>query len=144
MAARPYLRQPRPLDQVVELPQSGVPGQALDVLEQVLLLGLEELAVLGDEERLGPEGADVDADHLGGVDDLAQRPHQGAVHPHQLLRVDLIRLVQHHPDLVFVVFHGLDHLRELVRDVQLVGVEEQDDAVHPLSKPLQHRRKVIT
>ena len=47
------------------------------------------------------------------------------------------------PDLVLVVLQGLDHVRELVGDVQLMGVEQQYDPIHALSKPLQHRSKVI-
>ena len=46
-------------------------------------------------------------------------------------------------DLVLVVLEGLDDLRELIRDVQLVGVKEQDDSVHPLGKPLEDGREVI-
>ena len=139
-----YLGQPRPLDQVIELPEGGVSGQRLNVFEEVLLLGLEELAVVGDEERVGPEGADVHPDHLGGVDDLPQGPHEGPVDPHQLLGLDLVGLVQHHADLVLMVLERLDDFRELVGDVQLVGVKEQDDAVHPLSEPLKDGREVVT
>jgi len=82
--------------------------------------------------------------YLWRVDDLAQGPHERAVHPHELLGADLVGLVQHHAHLVLMVLECPDHLGELVRDVQLVGVEQQDDAVHALSEPLQHRRKVIT
>ena len=59
-----YLGKPRPLDEVVELPERGVPGEGLDVLEQVLLLSLKQLPVVGDQQRVGPERPDVDADHL--------------------------------------------------------------------------------
>lgn len=82
-------------------------------------------------------------DHLRGVDDLSQRPHQSAVDPHQLLSADLVGLVQHHAHLVLVVLQSSDHLGELVGDVQLVGVEQEDDAVHALRKPLQHGSKVV-
>lgn len=92
---------------------------------------------------MGPEGTDVDTDDLGRVDDLAQGPHEGTVHSHQLLRLDLVCLVEHHPHLVLMVLECLDDLRELVRDVQLVGVKEQDDAVHAFGEPLQDSRKVI-
>lgn len=81
---------------------------------------------------------------LGGVDDFSQGPHQGAVDPHQLLSADLVGFVQHHAHLVLVVLQSLDHLGELVGDVQLVGVEQEDDAVHALSEPLQHGSEVIT
>lgn len=56
----------------------------------------------------------------------------------------LIRLVEDHPDLVVLTLQGLDGLGELVRDVQLVGVEQQDDPVHSLPKPSQNLRKVVT
>lgn len=78
------------------------------------------------------------------VDDLPQRPHQGAVDPHQLLSADLVGFVQHHAHLVLVVLQGSDHLGELVGDVQLVGVEQEDDAVHALGEPLQHGGEIIT
>lgn len=81
---------------------------------------------------------------LRGVDDFSQRPHQGAVDPHQLLRADLVGFVQHHAHLVLVVLQSSDHLGEFVGDVQLVGVEQEDDAVHALSEPLQHSSKIIT
>lgn len=81
---------------------------------------------------------------LRGVDDFSQGPHQGAVDPHQLLSADLVGFVQHHAHLVLVVLQSLDHLGELVGDVQLVGVEQEDDAVHALSEPLQHGSEVIT
>lgn len=35
--------------------------------------------------------------YLRSVDYFTQRPHQGAVHSHQLLRLYLVSLVQHHP-----------------------------------------------
>lgn len=140
---QPHLGQSGSLDEVIQLAQGSVSGQALDVPEQVLLLGLKELPVVWDEKRVGPEGADVDPDHLGRVDNLPQGPHEGPVHPHQLLRLYLVSLVQHHSHLVLVVLEGFDDFRELIGDVQLVGVKEQDDTVHPLGKPLEDGRKVI-
>lgn len=35
--------------------------------------------------------------YLRSVDYFSQRPHQGAVHSHQLLRLYLVSLVQHNP-----------------------------------------------
>lgn len=35
--------------------------------------------------------------YLWGVDDLPQGPHQGTIHSHQLLGLDLIGFVQHNP-----------------------------------------------
>lgn len=136
--------EPCPLDEVIELPQGGISRQVLDVLEQVLLLQLKELTVVGDEERFGPEGPDEDAQHLGGVEHLPQGPHQRPVDAHQLLRLHHVGLVQDHPDLVLVALEGSDGLGELVRDLQLVGVKEEDDEVHALGEPLQHGREVIT
>lgn len=82
--------------------------------------------------------------HLRRVDDFAQRPHQRSINSHQLLSADLVGFVQHHPHFVLVVLERADHLRELVWDVQLVGVEQEDDTVHTLRKPLEHRGKVVT
>lgn len=57
---------------------------------------------------------------------------------------DLVGLVEDHPDLVVLSLEGSDGLGELVRDVQFVGVEEQDDPVHPLAEPAQNLGKVVT
>lgn len=142
--ANTYLGQPCSLDEVVQLPQGCIAGQALDIPEQVLLLCLEQLAVVGDEQWVGPEGADVDPDDLGRVDDLSQGPHEGTVHPHQLLSLDLVGLVENNSHLVLVVLQGLDDLGEFIRDVQLVSIKEENDAVNPLGEPLQDSSKVIT
>ena len=45
--------------------------------------------------------------------------------------------------LVLVSVDGLDGPPELIRDVELVGVEEEDDAVDPLGEPLEHPDKVV-
>lgn len=55
----------------------------------------------------------------------------------------LVGLVEDDADLVVLSFEGFDGLRELVRDVQFVSVEEQNDPVHPLPEPAQDLRKVI-
>ena len=138
-----YLGQPRSLDEVVEFAHSCLLGEALYVSEEVLGLSLEEPAVVSVLQGLRPEGADVDAQHLGRVDDLAQGPHEGPVDAHQLLRVHLVGLVQHHADLVVLAPEGLDGLRELVRDVQFVSIKEQDDPVDALSEPLQDLAEVV-
>ena len=75
---------------------------------------------------------------------LAQTPHQSPVDTHQLLVVDHVGLVQHDPDLVLVPLHRLDAAAELVGDVELVRVEEEQDAIHPLSKPLNNSREIVT
>lgn len=93
---------------------------------------------------MGPEGANVDSDDLGSVDDLSQGPHEGTVHPHQLLSLYLVSLVENNSHLVLVVLQGLDDLRELIRDVQLVSIKEQNDAVNSFCKPLQYSSEVIT
>lgn len=46
--------------------------------------------------------------------DLAEGPHEGAVHAHELLLVHLVALVQHHPHFVVVPLQRLDHLLELI------------------------------
>lgn len=93
---------------------------------------------------MGPEGADVDSDDLGSVDDLSQGPHEGTVHPHQLLSLYLVGLVENNSHLVLVVLQGLDDLREFIRDVQLVSIKEENDTVNPLCEPLQYSSEVIT
>ncbi len=39
---------------------------------------------------------------MGGGTHFAKRPHQRAVHAHQLLVIDHVGLVQHDPDLVLI------------------------------------------
>ncbi|TNN47603.1 hypothetical protein EYF80_042206 [Liparis tanakae] len=53
----------------------------------------------------------------------------------------LVGLVEDHPDLVVLSFEGSDGFGELVRDVQLVGVEQQNDPIHALPEPTQHLRE---
>lgn len=105
---QPYLGQPGSLDEVVELSKSSVAGQTLNVSEQVLLFSFKELPVVRNEERVGPEGANVDPDHLWGVHDLPQGPHEGPVHSHQLLGLNLVSFVQHYAHLVLMVLESLD------------------------------------
>ncbi len=45
--------------------------------------------VLGVLQRFCPKGAQINSHHLWSVDHLPQWPHEGTVHPHQLLRVHL-------------------------------------------------------
>lgn len=47
-------------------------------------------------ERRLPERANVHPAYLRGLHHLPQRPHQGTVHAHQLLRVNRVGLVQKH------------------------------------------------
>ena len=58
--------------------------------------------------------------------------------------IDHICFVQHDPDLVLVPLHRLNAAAELVGDVQLVRVEEEENSVNPLGKPLNNPREVIT
>ena len=58
--------------------------------------------------------------------------------------VDHVGLVEHDPDLVLVPLHRLDAAAELVGDVELVRVEEEQDAIHSLSKPLNNSREIVT
>lgn len=81
---------------------------------------------------------DVDAHDLGRVDDLAQGPHHRAVDAHELLGGDLVGLVEDDADLVILALERLDDSLELVADVQLVGVEEEQNHVRALGEPLRH------
>ena len=87
---------------------------------------------------------ETSAFYLRRVNDFSQRPHQRPVDPHQLLSADLVCLVQHHAHFVLMVLQSSDHLGELVRDIELVGVKQEDDAVHALCEPLQHSGEIVT
>mmetsp|Transcript_32280 Transcript_32280/g.102599 ORF Transcript_32280/g.102599 Transcript_32280/m.102599 type:complete len:533 (-) Transcript_32280:102-1700(-) len=130
-----HLGHPGALDEVVELPHGRAPRQERQVRVEVVLLGLEEPALLVVGQGLVPEGADVDARDLGRVHDLAQRPHHGAVDAHELRRRDPVRLVEDDVDLGVVALHGEDDAAELVGDVHLGDVEEQEDHVHVEGEP---------
>lgn len=56
----------------------------------------------------------------------------------------LVGFVQDDSDLVVLSFQSFDGLRELIRDVQFVSIEQQDDPVHPLPEPAQDLSEVIT
>ncbi len=138
-----HLSETCSFDQIIQFPQSRILGKTLNIVEEVLLLCFKQLPVICDQKWLSPKWADVHSDHLRGVDDLPQWPHEGTIHPHQLLGADLVSFVQNHTHLVLMVFQRLDHLWELIRNVQLVGVEQQDDSVHSFCKPLKNCCKVI-
>ncbi len=74
--------KPRSLDEVVQLPQSRVSRQRLEVGKEVLLLGLEQPPVNVEAKRLVPERSDVNSGDFRGRKDFAQRPHQRAVDAH--------------------------------------------------------------
>mmetsp|Transcript_44003 Transcript_44003/g.125987 ORF Transcript_44003/g.125987 Transcript_44003/m.125987 type:complete len:373 (+) Transcript_44003:275-1393(+) len=130
-----HLRQPRSLDQVVELAHGGAAGQLRERGVEVVLLRFEQPSHVVVHQGFVPEGTDVHAGDLGGVDDLAEVPHHGAVDAHQLGGRAAVRLVQDDVDLVIVALHGQNHAPELVRDIQLGYVEEHQDHVHAVSEP---------
>lgn len=97
-----YLCESCPFNEIIELPHSSLLGETLDILEEILCLGFEESPVLCVPQRMRPEGADVDPQHLRCVDHLPQGPHQSTIDPHQLLCVHLVSLVEHHSNLVIL------------------------------------------
>ena len=92
---------------------------------------------------MGPEGANVDPQHLWSVDHLSQGPHECTVDPHQLLCVHLVSLIKHHSNLVILAPEWLNSLWKLIRYIQLMGIKKEDDAVDPLSKPLEDLAEVV-
>mmetsp|Transcript_15178 Transcript_15178/g.47359 ORF Transcript_15178/g.47359 Transcript_15178/m.47359 type:complete len:563 (+) Transcript_15178:622-2310(+) len=132
-----HAREACALDQLVHLAHRRVTRDVAQVLHEVLHLHLEEALVVRVPERLVPERADVHAADLWRLEDFAQGPHQRAVDAHQLLRVHLVGLVQHDAHLVVVPAQRLDDRLELVRDVELVRVEEEKDHVCPRGEPFR-------
>ena len=131
------------LDEIVNFAHCRVTRQILEVVKQALQFTLKEPAVDVMLELLIPERADKYFGALGHGQHLGDGPHEGAVHPHELLMVDLVRLVEDDPHFVLVPVDRLDRAPEFVRDVELVGVEQEDDAIHALGEPLQHPDKVV-
>ena len=62
------------------------------------------------------------------------------MHAH-LLWTNLVRLVEHNADFICVVAQRGDHAFELIADVQLVRVEEEEDEVALVGKPLKPNGK---
>ena len=75
-------------------------------------------------ELLIPEGTHKDFGALGNVDDFSNGPHQGAIHPHQFVVIDLIGLVQNNTYFILITMNSLNTPSELVRDVQFVSVKQ--------------------
>ena len=63
-------------------------------------------------------------------------------HTH-LLWVDAVGLVEDHADFVFAASQGGDAAQQFVGDVELVDVEEEQDAVDALGEPLQDADEVV-
>mmetsp|Transcript_32686 Transcript_32686/g.47979 ORF Transcript_32686/g.47979 Transcript_32686/m.47979 type:complete len:383 (-) Transcript_32686:31-1179(-) len=131
-----HFRHASPLDELIELAENAVAGDRLHVGDQVFHFGLKELREAGVLQGFVPEGADVHAAHLWGVDDFAKRPHHGAVHAHQLRRGDGVRLVEHHANFIVVALEREQDALELVRDVEFVSIEEHQDAIGSVGEPL--------
>ena len=77
------------------------------------------------------------------MDNFGDRPHESAVDTHQFMVINLVSFVEDDPHLVLVTVNGLNTPPELVRDVQLIGIKEQDDAVDALGEPLEDSDKII-
>lgn len=92
---------------------------------------------------MGPEGTNVDSQHLWSVDHLSQGPHESTIDPHQLLCVHLVGLIKHHSNLVILAPKWLNSLWKLIRYIQLMGIKQKYDAVNSLSKPLEDLAEVI-
>ena len=48
------------------------------------------------------------------------------------------------PYFIIMVPDGLNSRFEFIRDVQLVGIKEEDDPISPFCKPLQDSSEVIS
>mmetsp|Transcript_8260 Transcript_8260/g.28358 ORF Transcript_8260/g.28358 Transcript_8260/m.28358 type:complete len:370 (-) Transcript_8260:541-1650(-) len=138
------LQRPHPLDELADLPRGVGLRNLVQVLDQVLPLPVHEVRELGVRVVRVKEVSGVNPGHLWGPEDSAQGPHQRTVNLHEVLGVDLVRLVQDDPDLVIKAVEGLDDAFELVRDVELVGVEEQQDEVRPLREPPDDLGELVT
>ena len=53
------------------------------------------------EER-SVHSPDVDPDHLRGLEDPAQGPHEGPMDSHHLVSIDHVSLIEHDPDFLFI------------------------------------------
>ena len=66
----------------------------MKIVKETLELFLKEATVKVVLELLVPEGADEHLGALRHVDHLRDGPHEGAVHSHQFVVVDLVCLVE--------------------------------------------------
>mmetsp|Transcript_12241 Transcript_12241/g.35430 ORF Transcript_12241/g.35430 Transcript_12241/m.35430 type:complete len:341 (-) Transcript_12241:20-1042(-) len=131
------------LHKLVHLAHGRRARKGTQVVQQVIHLREQQGRRVGVPRWLLPEGTNVDTSDLWSVKDLAERPHECAVDPHELLHSNGIGLIQHHADLVLIALEDLDDRRELVRDVQFERIEEQDDHVDTLGEPLDNLIKVV-
>jgi len=95
-------------------------------------------------QRLRPKAPNIDPEHFRRINSLAQTPKQRPIHPHELLPIDLISLIQNTANLILVALKHVDGGFQLVRDVQLVSVKEQQNQVGPLGKPGHHLGEVVS
>mmetsp|Transcript_7763 Transcript_7763/g.21549 ORF Transcript_7763/g.21549 Transcript_7763/m.21549 type:complete len:433 (-) Transcript_7763:54-1352(-) len=135
--------QTRPLDEVGKLPDRRALRQAGQLRVEVVLLRLEKPPLLVVGQRLVPKGAHKHARDLRRVYDLAQVPHHGAVHAHELGRGDPVCLVQQETHLVAVRLCGDQHPLELVTDVHFANIEEHKDHVCTVCEPSSDRIKIV-
>mmetsp|Transcript_2401 Transcript_2401/g.3646 ORF Transcript_2401/g.3646 Transcript_2401/m.3646 type:complete len:305 (+) Transcript_2401:904-1818(+) len=111
------------LDHLIALSHGCLSRQRLEVFEEVLLFRPEEFRHLVVPVGLIPKRAQVYPHHLGIPNNLAQGPHKGTIHSHELLHIDLISLVKHTANLILIAMEALYHSPELIRYIQLMRIE---------------------
>eukprot|EP00968_Pinguiococcus_pyrenoidosus_P028008 scaffold7601_cov267-Pinguiococcus_pyrenoidosus.AAC.7 len=140
---RVHLDGSRSFHKLVDSTEHRAVAELRELLQQALLLSLQQLGVLGGPHRAIPEGPGVHSADLRRSQHLPEAPHERAIHSHELLPVDAVRLVQHDAHLVLLRLQNLQDLAQLVADVQLVGIEHDDHQVGALREPRQHLGEII-
>ena len=140
---RVRLHEPGAPRDLVDLVHHVVLWKRREVFDEVSLLDLHEAAEPRVLVRLVPERADVHARHLRRAHDATHRPHERAVHAHEVLRRYAVGLVEHDAHLLLIVLEYLYDLLELVGGVELVCVEEQQDPIRVLHPPPDHLVEVV-
>ena len=78
------------------------------------------------------------------VYDTLTAPHQTPIYPDQLLSRHAVGFIEHASNFVVIVLADrVDDAFELVTYIQLVCIEQQQDQVRPVCKPLGDISKVV-
>mmetsp|Transcript_359 Transcript_359/g.703 ORF Transcript_359/g.703 Transcript_359/m.703 type:complete len:215 (-) Transcript_359:45-689(-) len=131
-------------DEFVNFPHSGLTWQDGQISHEIALLLFEQLRIVKGLEGFTPEGPNINAKNLGRVDGLAERPEEGAVDTHELLPINLVRLVENASYLILVALEHVDGRLELIRNVQFMRVKEEDDQVSPVREPRHDLGEIVS
>mmetsp|Transcript_38839 Transcript_38839/g.103105 ORF Transcript_38839/g.103105 Transcript_38839/m.103105 type:complete len:313 (-) Transcript_38839:97-1035(-) len=138
-----HSRKTRPLDQIVDFPDSHCPWELAQPRVEVRFLLFKEAPQVFMLELLIPERPHEHAAHLRRIEHLSQGPHQGTVHTQKLLCVYAVSFVEDGMNLGVVAPASSNHAPKLIGNVQLRNVEQEKDHICTVRKPLDDTLEVV-